>query len=358
MNINLTGAFCTSGYGVATTHFLAELDRAGHLVAGFPIGSVEPDAYHAEAVKGALERARFYDKGAPSLRIFHQWLLAQHVGKGPHVGFPIFELDTLTPVERHHLQSQDLVLVCSKWARDVLVQNHITVPVKVVPLGVCPETFSPCPLPEGPTTFLHIGKAELRKGLPDIIEAFSKAFSRADEVRLILHCPNPFLSPEKAPRYNAEWKAMAERSPLREKIIWSDYRLPSQKEVADLMSKAHCGLFPARAEGWNLELSEMLAMGRHVVCTNYAGHTEYVTKETARLIEITRTEPAYDGVYFHGQGNWARVGPEELEQLIVHMRDIHKKNREGALEVNTDAVLSMREFSWRNSSHKLVEVLQ
>ena len=39
------------------------------------------------------------------------------------------------------------------------------------------------------------------------------------------------------------------------------------------MAEAHCGVFPARSEGWNLGLVEMLSMGRHVIATDYSAHT-------------------------------------------------------------------------------------
>jgi glycosyltransferase involved in cell wall biosynthesis len=358
MNINLSAPVCDSGYSLAALDLLRALDSLGHLVSLFPIrGLGDVDPVHLPCVRSALERSSFYDKGAPSVRIFHQWLLAEHVGKGPHVGFPIFELDRFSPVERHHLQSQDLVLVCSEWGRRVIEANHVTTPVRVVPLGVEGGEFLPTPLPQGPTTFLHMGKSELRKGLPEVIEAFGKAFQKTDDVRLILHCHNPFLAPEKVQRYNAEWRALALSSPLAEKIVWTGTRLRSRAEVANLMRQAHCGVFPARAEGWNLELSEMLALGRHCIATNYGGHTEFVTPESTRLVEVSGTEVAYDGVYFFGQGDWARIGPSQVEQIIQHMRDIHSANVRGDLQVNSTGVERMREFSWENSARVLVEAV-
>ena len=54
---------------------------------------------------------------------------------------------------------------------------------------------------------------------------------------------------------------------------------------------ADCGLFPARAEGWNLELLEMMACGKQVIATNYSAHTEFCTKENSILIESDENIP-------------------------------------------------------------------
>ena len=63
------------------------------------------------------------------------------------------------------------------------------------------------------------------------------------------------------------------------------------------MAGADCGVFLSRAEGWNLGLLEMMAMGKPVITTNYSGHTEFATPANALLVEVPEVEPAKDGVF-------------------------------------------------------------
>lgn len=356
-NLNLLGPICTSGYGVVACELLVALSRQVR-VALFPIGPVDCPAAYDGVYRAGIQNSQSYDRTAPSLRIFHQWILGEHVGKGTHAAFPIFELDTLNDAERCHLNNQDLVFVASKWAENVLKINGVRPPVEVVPLGVNAEVFYPRPMPESATTtFLHVGKLEYRKGAYDILEAFARAFEPDDDVRLIFHVHNPFLAHDKAVALYQEFQGLCSRHRLADRIALTNGRLRTQQEVADLMAQADCGLFPARAEGWNLELAEMLAMGRHCIATNFSGHTEFVNNGVCRLINIDRTETAYDGVYFFGGGQWAHLGPMQIEQLVGHMRAIHEQKQAGELTLNEAGVRRMLGFSWEAAAEKIAAVL-
>ena len=63
-------------------------------------------------------------------------------------------------------------------------------------------------------------------------------------------------------------------------------RVGTHQEVYNIMSRVDCGVFPSRAEGWNLELLELMACGKHVITTDYSAHTEFCTEENAMLIPI------------------------------------------------------------------------
>ena len=122
------------------------------------------------------------------------------------------------------------------------------------------------------------------------------------------------------------------------------------------MSRVDCGLFPSRAEGWNLEALELLACGKHLIITDYAGHTEFCTKENSRLVTIREKEMAYDGKWFDGKtGKWAKVGNPEVDQAAEHMREVHKLKSKGSLGLNEEGVKTARRFSWKNTAKKIIE---
>ena len=74
------------------------------------------------------------------------------------------------------------------------------------------------------------------------------------------------------------------------------------------MSQADCGVFPAKAEGWNLDLLEMMSCGKSTIATNYSGHTEFCNKENCYLVDLPEMETAEDGKWFRGQGEWGKIG--------------------------------------------------
>jgi glycosyltransferase involved in cell wall biosynthesis len=112
------------------------------------------------------------------------------------------------------------------------------------------------------------------------------------------------------------------------------------------MRQADCGIFPSRAEGWNLGLLEMLSCGKPCITTNYSAHTEFCNKENSFLIDIGEFEPAYDGKWFFGQGSWAKMGQKQIDQCIEYMRHVYRNK----IITNTEGIKTAEQFSWTNSA--------
>ena len=356
MDINVTAPVNMLGYGVVGLNVLAGLDRLGHRPALFPLGEVEAPVEQHGMLQRALERRKLFNARAPSLRISIQSDLAQHVGRGPHCGLPIFELNRFNDAERNHLGAQDLLFVPSQWARRVLIDNGIPGDrIRIARFGVDPDIVRYTgAIAPGPTVFLNVGKWEVRKGHDVLAEAFNSAFTKRDDVRLVLLTPNPFYAESEA----REWAEVYRGSALGDKIEVIEERLPSQHDVAALMARADCGVFPFRAEGWNLDLAEMMAMGKNVIATNYSAPTEYLTAQNARLIEIDGLVDANDAKWFHGQGQWADFGDAQVDQLVTHLREVHRLKQSGALKPNSAGRDTMAEYSWDATARAIAKVLE
>ena len=364
MPLNIAAPINSLGYGRVGTELAVALNRRTE-VSLWPLGNgVEAETRHAGAVREMLSRRAGFDSGAASLRLWHPWDMAQHVGTGIRSGYTFFELDRLKLAEVHHLKSLDVLFVPSHWAKRVCENQSVCWGrILVVHPGVDADVFSPLPANAiGPTRFLNIGKWEVRKGHDVLCRAFNAAFDISDDVELVMHCHNPCLSEPKCSRYNAEWALMYRNSKLGHKIVVSTERFDTQDEVAELMASADCGVFPARAEGWNLELAEMMAMGKHVIATNYSGHAEFCDADNSLLIDGDEREDAHDGVWFDADdpdwngtpGRWMKFGPEQMDQLVAHLREIHRRKREGVLGVNTNGTQTASRLTWATAAQAVL----
>lgn len=352
MNINLTGPYNSLGYGIACKNILKNLVKAGHEISFWNLGQPQPEKQEeVEPLQKIIWNQNFYDRNAPSIRIWHQHDLAHHVGKGLHVGFPFFELNKFNQREYHHLKSQDLILVSSEWAKSIVETEVPGVAVKVVPLGVDRSIFyDTIPEKGGPTVFLNIGKWEIRKGHDILVDIFNSAFEPDDDVELWLMPHNPFLNEQQT----AEWIKLYKNSKLGDKIRILP-RLQTQEEVATLMRGADCGIFPARAEGWNLEALEMMSCGKYIISTNYAAHTEFMNFDNSLLVNVNELEDAYDGIWFNGQGQWASFDEMQFDNFVTHMRLVHNGKQDGLDMKNSPGIETAKQFSWENSVNKLIE---
>ena len=222
--------------------------------------------------------------------------------------------------------------------------------VRVAPLGVDRDVFYDSPIEDsGKTVFLNIGKWEIRKGHDVIAEAFDRAFNEDDNVELWMMNHNPFLNETD----DREWRRMYKTGRLANKIKLLE-RVESHAQVADIMRMADCGVFPSRAEGWNLEALEMMSCGRQVIVTDYSAHTEFCNASNSHLIDIDSLEPAFDGIWFNGQGNWAKIGDEQIQQLSDYMRKIHEQKQLSEDIINLTGIETAKEFSWENTVESIV----
>lgn len=359
MNINIIAPLNQLGYGIAGQNVSLALKKAGAAVALFPIGPIDVAESSIDDIEEMKANSSEYDYGAPCLRIWHQDQMAEHVGYGMRIGFPFFELDRFNKREKHHMNSLHKIFVASKWAKKIVMrETNETIGennIHVIPLGVDRSIFNENvtahSLEPDHTVFLNVGKWERRKGHDVLLSAFCKAFTPSDKVSLHMACYNPFIGGG-----NEQWAKRYLGSSMGRNIIFLP-RLTTQKLLTSVLAKADCAVFPARAEGWNLDLLEIMSMGKNVICTNNTGHTEFVDQNNARLISCDKMEPAEDGVWFHGQGNWYSLGADQEEQLINHMREVHRLKQTGQLNRNDAGIETAKMFNWDNTAQQIINAL-
>ena len=347
MNINLMAPVNQLGYGVTGLNILKALQKMANVslhMIGQPQVTNQSDA---DAVRKGIETAQTFDAYAPCIKIWHQNQMAERVGSGKFIGFPIFELDTFSDLEKHHLNSCDRLMVCSEWAKNVCLDQTYVPHVDVIPLGVDAKLFPPAPARQDEKTiFFNCGKWEIRKGHDVLIDAFKTVEMHDPNVELWMMCTNPFNSPEEENR----WRMLYNHPKV--KII---PRAETQQEVYNIMSQVDCGVFPSRGEGWNLELLEMMSAGKHVIATDYSAHTEFCTKENCGLVSIKDKEPAHDGKWFFGQGNWAKIDAREIFDLSIKMQNFIV-NKKGT--VNQAGIDTATKFSWENTAKLIIETIK
>jgi glycosyltransferase involved in cell wall biosynthesis len=213
-------------------------------------------------------------------------------------------------------------------------------------LGVDREIFDykkPKTIHDDKYVFLTIGKWEVRKSHDLLPVLFKKAFRSEKDVELWIlasETTNSYSNEEEL----KEWKELYNFPNI--KIIPG---VKSHYDVADVIANSDCGIYISRAEGWNLELLETMAMNKPVIATNYSSHTEFCNKDNSFLVDITEKEKADDGKAFRGQGNWAKIGSQQQDQIISYMRHLYS-NR---INTNPEGLKTAEVYSWKNSADKI-----
>jgi hypothetical protein len=274
-------------------------------------------------------------------------MLHDRVGNGQYFALPFFELDRFNDEEKHSLSFPDVLLTSSKWGQEI-IKDQTGRPSEVVPMGVDQSIFYPTKKQDGPYIFLNIGKWEVRKGHDILGDMFSSTFGEKDDVELWLmpNAANHLYSKEEID----SWVQFYSKNKLASKIKILP-PVATHKELAQIMNMADCGVFPTRAEGWNLEPLEMMACGKPIITTDYSAQTEYLTQDTAIVIPPDGMEEAYDGKWFTGQGDWAELGDEYQSEFAGCMRHCYEKRITPHTSVETAS-----KFSWDAAADKLIDI--
>lgn len=351
--INFSAPVNRGGYGVVATNLAKAFDLLGANVALFPIGPLDGDQENVPMLQKMLERSRFYNTHAPSLKLWHGWELASHPTRGTRSAATFFEVESLSHVEVYQLSQMTRVFAFGEWAMGVMLRSGVTAPITSIHCGVDRSIFADCPLPDsGPTTFVNAGKWEIRKGHDILPTAFRRAFKPGEDVRLLMLCDNPFLTQKES----REWeKNYIENIGTQVNIV---PRQATQTDVAKVFASAHCGVFPSRGEGWNMEAMELLSMGRHIIATKCSAHTDYLDSENSTLIDVRSKEFAYDGKWFFGQAKWSAVDDQAIDEIAASMRLVHELRKSGQLGLNIKGVQTTERLSWEKSAKKILDALE
>lgn len=353
-NININCPINGTGYGITSLNITKEIYKKNIGLSLFPIGQgIEVNSEEdKKIVKQLIDNSNTFNYNSPCLKIWHQYDLASKIGNGHYYVFPFFEVDKITDRELHHLNYADFIFVASNWGKEILLTNGVRKNIFVSPLGVDHSIFN-IPIKirvEQPTyRFFHIGKWEHRKSHDFLIKAFNEAFEVNDNVELCMLPYNPFLNEQE----NAYWFNLVGQSKLKDKIkIYG--RLNTQYELANFIFQCDCGVFLSRAEGWNNEIIESMAMDKPIIATNYSAHTEYLTKENSYMVDVNEIEPANDGKWFHGFGNWAKLGQRQLEQTVEYMRYVYKNN----INNNSEGLKTAKFYSWSRTADIICNTME
>ncbi len=346
--MNIEAPFAQTGYGYCAYNIVKNIRLPNVTV--FPIsGKINSEFKGIET----LCNLATYVPNAASFKIWHEYDLIRRIGRGKYGALTFFEINDLDEKRVASMNTPDVLMVPTKWAKGICDERHIE--SHVVPMGVDRDIFKVEPFVEHERDIfkvLNCGKWEIRKGHDILGEVFAEAFRGHKDVRLELMTSNMFLKPEEV----LQWKNHYKQTVGADRVVFHE-NVNSHFDVARIINQNHIGIFPSRAEGWNMEALEMLSCAKHIIITNYSAHTEYCTPENSSLIEIDNLEPAFDGKWFNGQFKWAEIEDKQKKDMVAALRDLYDKWRAGDTLFNMEGVLTAMKYSWRRTAMEIEDLL-
>jgi glycosyltransferase involved in cell wall biosynthesis len=182
--------------------------------------------------------------------------------------------------KKQEMTLADLTLVASRYVEASIREFDPHKDIARIPYGIDAEFWTPGPAnqPE-PLRFLYAGNVSVRKGMPLLIDAWSKAGLRDAELTLV-----------------GSWDlADDKRRSLPRGVRW----LPpcSSQALRNRYRESHVFVFPSYSDGFGLALLEAMACGLPVIASEASIGPEIVTADCGftflpgdmdRLVELLR----------------------------------------------------------------------
>jgi len=260
----------------------------------------------------------------------------------------------------------DAVITPSKWTADKFMEAGLN-PSEcfVVPNGYDPKIFNRNKednlgfVDNKKFTYTFVGNGQYRKGLDILLDAWGKAFVKADNVQLLI---------KDSPQIYGSNNVLDETIRLQHRtgcgtIIYNDSVL-TDKEIANLYKQTDIIIHPYRGEGFGMHLQEAMACGAYPLVTFGGACNDFINEScgmflntTQKFIDLTEKKvfAIKPGDSLTGMGSHGSIIEPNAEDVKSKMQLLyfhHERNR--VLAGIDNAKLS----TWETVGNQYYQVLE
>lgn len=322
-----------SGYGKCARDYVAilsETDWANILVS--PVRYYSGKSWQPSKTQvDLLNRLSFTEMGDGSvLHIEHKTPTELNHRYFPNVinaGYTVWE----TPVAPRHfvpfLNKKKFIITPTAYSARAFINAGYTGDIEIIPHYIEENNFEPPNLPEQrPFVFLSVGEFTYRKGFDLLLQAYAKAFSKEDNVMLLIK--TYLLDGTDSNSYIQQFINKYLGPPSVSPAVKVINDILSDQQALKLYKYADAYVSATRGEGFGLPIAEAMAAGLPAIVPSLGGQSDYCDcsnsyvydSEFVRIpdnkVELTRS--VYRGL------EW--IEPD-VEDLADQMRKVYSDER-------------------------------
>jgi glycosyltransferase involved in cell wall biosynthesis len=354
---NLSREFIRQGHRVdlfstnGTTHFPEDLKP-------YLKGSIEQNAPISPTMfDGALDKQ--YDMQL-SYTAFPNFAYYFKRGDKNRFGIWNYETTILPKAFGKFCQNVDKVLPSSEFSKKVFVDNGIPADKQaVVPHGIYLDRFTSLGKYHLNThkkckILANIAQPHLRKNITGLLKAYGKAFTKSDDVCLILKVsrksPQPGFDIPFNDIYNQWQKDYPRHADVEiiDKFLVDIEPLYNSCDIVFTMAHAECFWMPG-LEGF--------AANKVVVAPRYGGQLDFMNDDNSILIDGKEIR-ADNRMQYWEPSPYARVFDPSVDQAAEKLKDLVNNYEDYLRKFSTKMQETAHQHSWENAAKQILGLCQ
>ena len=245
----------------------------------------------------------------------------------------------------------DEVWVPSSSNAQTFRDSGVTVPIYTVPLGIDPNYFNPkirSYKKHSKYTFLSIFEWGERHAPEVLLRAYSKAFTKTDDVLLVCKISSKDASVD----VESKVRSLGIPDDGPEIVLLCNHHI-ADYQMPTLYRSADCFVLPTRSGGWGMPMLEAMACGLPVIATKWGSHTDFMDDENSYPLDTHGLVPASSSYYEGFQ--WADPSEEHLVHLLRHVYTHQDEARQKGDAASAEALES---WTWSRTAETIKQRLE
>lgn len=270
------------------------------------------------------------------------------------IGWTMLEVNGLPRDWVDGCNRMDEVWVPASFNEQTFRHSGVTVPIRVMPLGVDVDYYHPGATGFRPSSrfiFLSVFEWGERKGAELLLRAFAEEFKESEPVLLLLSVYN------RDPSVDVQAEVDKLDLPSSPPIVVMTNAEFADYQMGALYRSADCFVLPTRGEGWGMPILEAMACGLPTIATNWSGPADFLHEGVGYPLQVRSLVPAKAKCPYYDGFEWAEPDLEHLRFLMREVFDRPDRARQkGAAAAAEVASKYSLEHAAERVKHRILEL--
>jgi glycosyltransferase involved in cell wall biosynthesis len=255
-------------------------------------------------------------------------------------------------------QYPDKILAPSKFSKDIFINSGIQEnKIEVIPHGIDVSLFdqaTPFKLKTNKSAkiFLNFGQPHLRKNIKDTLEVYGKAFSKKDDVCLVIKGINKIPQQPFEVSYEKLFKEFRFKYSNHAEVEFIDGFIPnifSLYKVCDIYFSTTWG------EGYGYPFLESLLSGLINIAPNYSGYLDFLNENNSFLISGRLAPAPKEALYWDANVN-ANIFKINIDEAVDKLKFVVKNKDIIKEKLKSNRSIVLEKYSWDKVTDQIIEL--